>query len=125
IDESGACRLRDSPDREGADRLPPQGDAARDKAMPIVEVHELTKNFPTTEGGEKVAVDGVSFSVEPGQIYGLLGPNGAGKTTTLRMLSGLLTPTSGYARLSGYDVKLQREEAKRCLGYLTASTGLY
>lgn len=92
---------------------------------PIVEVHELTKLFPTTEGGDKRAVDGVSFTVSPGQIYGLLGPNGAGKTTTLRMLSGLLTPTSGYAKLSGFDVRLQREQAKRCLGYLTASTGLY
>ena len=94
-------------------------------ADPIVEVYEITKVFPTTEGGEKRAVDQVSFTVEPGQIYGLLGPNGAGKTTTLRMLSGLLTPTSGYAKLSGFDVHLQREQAKRCLGYLTASTGLY
>lgn len=91
----------------------------------IVEVCNLTKIFPTTEGGDKRAVDDVSFSVEPGRIYGLLGPNGAGKTTTLRMLSGLLTPTSGIARLNGFDVRQQREEAKRCLGYLTASTGLY
>ncbi len=92
---------------------------------PIVDVRELTKIFPTTEGGDKRAVDGVTFSVEAGKIYGLLGPNGAGKTTTLRMLSGLLTPTSGVARLNGFDVREQREEAKRCLGYLTASTGLY
>ncbi len=92
---------------------------------PIVEVCELTKVFPTTEGGEKRAVDNVSFSVEPGRIFGLLGPNGAGKTTTLRMLAGLLTPTSGTARLGGYDVRTQRLEAKRSLGYLTASTGLY
>lgn len=91
----------------------------------MVEVHELVKVFPTTQGDEKRAVDGVSFNVEPGEIFGLLGPNGAGKTTTLRMLSGLLTPTSGWARLNGYDLQTHREEGKRCLGYLTANTGLY
>lgn len=91
----------------------------------MVEVHELMKVFPTTEGGEKYAVNGLSFTVGPGEIYGLLGPNGAGKTTTLRMISGLLSPTAGYVRLNGYDVIAQREQAKRCLGYLTASTGLY
>ncbi len=94
-------------------------------ANPIVEIHKLIKVFPTTEGGEKRAVDDLSFTVEPGQIFGLLGPNGAGKTTTLRMLSGLVTPTSGYALLDGHDPRKQREEAKRTLGYLTASTGLY
>lgn len=92
---------------------------------PIVEVHELRKTFPTTTGEEKHAVDGISFGVEPGQIYGLLGPNGAGKTTTLRMIAGLLTPTGGYVRLEGNDPQTDRESAKRCLGYLTASTGLY
>jgi len=91
----------------------------------MIEVHEFVKVFPTTEGGEKRAVDLVSFKVAPGEIYGLLGPNGAGKTTTLRMLSGLLTPTSGWARLNGHDVQRQREEARRSLGYLTANTGLY
>lgn len=92
---------------------------------PIVEVHELEKVFPTTTGEEKRAVDGVSFDVAPGRIYGLLGPNGAGKTTTLRMIAGLLTPTSGHVRLAGHDPRIEREAAKRCLGYLTASTGLY
>lgn len=91
----------------------------------MVEVHELVKVFPTTEGEEKRAVDGLSFTVAPGEIYGLLGPNGAGKTTSLRMISGLLSPTSGYVRLNGFDVIARREQAKRCLGYLTASTGLY
>jgi ABC-type multidrug transport system ATPase subunit len=91
----------------------------------MIEIHELVKVFPTTQGEEKRAVDGVSFCVRPGEIYGLLGPNGAGKTTTLRMLSGLLTPTSGWARLMGHDVQTQRETAKRSLGYLTANTGLY
>ncbi|HPF40009.1 MAG TPA: ABC transporter ATP-binding protein [Phycisphaerae bacterium] len=92
---------------------------------PIVEVHDLRKIFPTTTGEEKRAVDGVSFEVAPGRIYGLLGPNGAGKTTTLRMIAGLLTPTGGRVRLNGHDPQVDRESAKRSLGYLTASTGLY
>jgi sodium transport system ATP-binding protein len=91
----------------------------------MVEVCELTKVFPTTEGGEKWAVNNLSFRVAPGEIYGLLGPNGAGKTTALRMLSGLITPTSGRVRLNSFDVIADRQAAKACLGYLTASTGLY
>ena len=91
----------------------------------MIEAEALVKVFPTTDGREKRAVDGSCLTVRPGEIYGLLGPNGAGKTTTLRMLAGLLTPSSGHARLCGHDVATQREPAKRCLGYLTASTGLY
>ncbi len=91
----------------------------------MIQASHLLKVFPTTEGGEKRAVDDVSFHVAAGGIYGLLGSNGAGKTTALRMISGLLTPTSGTARLAGYDVATEKEAAKRSLGYLTASTGLY
>jgi ABC-type multidrug transport system ATPase subunit len=91
----------------------------------MVEVEGLTKVFPTTEGGEKRAVDGLDFRVAAGEIYGLLGPNGAGKTTTLRMISGLISPTSGIARINGYEAGRDREGVKRSLGYLTASTGLY
>ncbi|MFO0972082.1 MAG: ABC transporter ATP-binding protein [Phycisphaerae bacterium] len=91
----------------------------------MLEVAGLTKVFPTTAGGEKIAVDQVSFCVPPGQTYGLLGPNGAGKTTTLRMLAGLISPSAGAARIDGHDTRLEREFAKRSLGYLTASTGLY
>ena len=94
-------------------------------AQPLVEVCDLTKVFPTTEGGETWAVNELSFTVEPGGIYGLLGPNGAGKTTALRMISGLLTPTSGAARLNGFDVQTKKEQAKQSLGYLTSGTGLY
>jgi sodium transport system ATP-binding protein len=91
----------------------------------MVVAESLTKAFPTPTGVETVAVDGLSFRVGQGQIYGLLGPNGAGKTTTLRMLSGLMAPTRGTARLAGYDVARQPREVKRVLGFLTASTGLY
>lgn len=91
----------------------------------MVEVERLTKLFPTTTGGEKRAVDGISFRVERGEIYGLLGPNGAGKTTTLRMLGGLIAPSDGVARLNGFDVRERPDDVKRSVGYLTASTGLY
>jgi sodium transport system ATP-binding protein len=93
--------------------------------MDMVVAENLVKTFPNPDGGEKCAVDGLSFSVGEGQIYGLLGPNGAGKTTTLRMLSGLIAPTSGTARLAGFDVASQPHEVKRVLGFLTANTGLY
>jgi len=92
--------------------------------MDMVVAENLVKVFPTTEG-EKRAVDGLNFCVGRGQIYGLLGPNGAGKTTTLRMLSGLMAPTSGTARLSGFDVAANAQDVKRVLGFLTANTGLY
>lgn len=94
-------------------------------AMDIVVADNLVKTFPTTDGREKRAVDGLSFVVGEGRIYGLLGPNGAGKTTTLRLLSGLMTPTSGTATLAGYDVGTKPEQVKRVLGFLTANTGLY
>jgi len=93
--------------------------------MDMVVADNLVKTFPNPDGGEKCAVDGLTFSVGEGQIYGLLGPNGAGKTTTLRMLSGLIVPTSGTARLAGFDVATQPHEVKRVLGFLTANTGLY
>ena len=93
--------------------------------MDMVVVDNLVKVFPTPDGGEKRAVDGLSFRVEKGQIYGLLGPNGAGKTTTLRMLSGLMAPTGGTALLAGYCVTHQLTEVKGVIGFLTANTGLY
>ena len=93
--------------------------------MDMVIADNLVKEFPTPSGPDKRAVDGLSFVLGEGQIYGLLGPNGAGKTTTLRILSGLMTPTSGSARIAGFDVGTQAQEVKRVLGFLTANTGLY
>jgi len=91
----------------------------------MIRIEELTKVFPNPDGTEKTAVDRVSLRVAPGEIYGLLGPNGAGKTTTLRMVSGLLRPTSGRVLIGGIDVTNHTAEVKRQIGYLTANTGLY
>lgn len=93
--------------------------------MDMVVVDNLVKEFPTPDGGEKRAVDQLSFTIGEGRIYGLLGPNGAGKTTTLRMLSGLMAPTSGSIHIAGFDVATQLDGVKRSLGFLTANTGLY
>jgi sodium transport system ATP-binding protein len=93
--------------------------------MDIVVAENLVKMFPRPDGRETRAVDELSFVVHEGEIYGLLGPNGAGKTTTLRMLSGLMAPSGGSARIAGYDVATQPEQVKRVMGYLTANTGLY
>jgi ABC-type multidrug transport system ATPase subunit len=93
--------------------------------MSMVVADNLCKAFPQPDGGEKLAVNGLSFTVERGQIYGLLGPNGAGKTTTLRMLSGLMAPTNGRAVMNGRDVADQPAEVKHDIGFLTANTGLY
>ncbi len=92
---------------------------------PLVQVDDLVKEFPTATGPEKRAVAGLSFHVAAGEIYGLLGPNGAGKTTTLRILSGLIPPTSGRVLINGIDVAEDPSSAKRSIGFLTANTGLY
>jgi sodium transport system ATP-binding protein len=90
----------------------------------MITVHELTKIFET--GSECVrAVDHLSFSVTAGEVYGLLGPNGAGKTTTLRMILGLLQPTSGYAEVGGLRSSDVPDEVKRRVGLVSASAGLY
>ncbi len=89
----------------------------------MIEVTALSKTF---SGDPPVrAVDDVSFSVVPGEIYGLLGPNGAGKTTTLRMLATLLSPDSGQARLAGHDLRANSQGVRRSIGYLSGNTGLY
>ncbi len=86
----------------------------------LIEVDRLTKSFGATK-----AVDGISFEVYAGEIFGFLGPNGAGKTTTIKILTGLLTPTSGRARLGGFDVVRQPLAAKRILGYVPDEPNVY
>ena len=85
-----------------------------------VEAVDLTKRF-----GDFAAVDGVTFAVERGSIFGFLGPNGAGKTTTMRMLLGLLRPTSGRATVLGLDIVRQTGEVKRQIGYMSQRFSLY
>jgi sodium transport system ATP-binding protein len=91
----------------------------------MIEARNLTKTFRDKKRGEIRASDDVSFRVEPGQIYGLLGANGAGKTTTLRLLATLLKPTSGSARVGGFDVVREPEKVRANVGFLAASTALY
>jgi ABC-2 type transport system ATP-binding protein len=79
----------------------------------MIEVSALEKRF-----GDRTALDGITFKVERGEIAGFLGPNGAGKTTTLRILSTFLTPSSGDARVAGFDVVRSPMEVRRRLGYL-------
>jgi ABC-2 type transport system ATP-binding protein len=90
-------------------------------ARPLaVEVHGLTRTF-----GDFTAVDHVSFTVAEGEIFGFLGPNGAGKTTTIKMLTGLLAPSSGDGGVAGFDVRTQSEEIKRSIGYMSQLFSLY
>src|SRR5262245_43188284 len=91
----------------------------------MIDVRDLTKKFPLPGGSELTAVDQVSFSVDAGEVYGLLGPNGAGKTTTLRMLLGLLRPTSGFAAIGGFRSVDFPDEVKRRVGLVAANAGLY
>ena len=87
---------------------------------PAIEVLGLTKKFDGF-----IAVHNVSFEVQRGEIFGFLGPNGAGKTTTIRMLLGLLTPTSGTARVIGYDVVKESEPMRKRIGYMSQKFSLY
>lgn len=87
---------------------------------PIIETEHLTKRF-----GDFAAVDEISFHVERGEIFGFLGANGAGKTTAIKMLIGLLVPTSGSASVAGHDVFTQPEQIKRNIGYMSQKFTLY
>jgi ABC-2 type transport system ATP-binding protein len=88
--------------------------------MSIIEVNDLRRTF-----GDQVAVDGMTFNVEPGEVFGLLGPNGAGKTTTVRLLNGILPPSEGTARVFGFDPATQGEDIRRKTGVLTETPALY
>jgi ABC-2 type transport system ATP-binding protein len=85
-----------------------------------VEVEDLIKTF-----GNFVAVDHIHFQVERGEIFGFLGPNGAGKSTTIRMLCGLLMPTSGKGRVAGFDIMEEPEKVKQVIGYMSQKFSLY
>jgi ABC-2 type transport system ATP-binding protein len=85
-----------------------------------VEVEDLVKTF-----GNFVAVDHIYFQVRKGEIFGFLGPNGAGKSTTIRMLCGLLMPTSGKGKIAGFDIKEEPEKIKQVIGYMSQKFSLY
>jgi ABC-2 type transport system ATP-binding protein len=85
-----------------------------------IEVKNLTKKF-----GNFTAVDHISFGVKKGEIYGFLGPNGAGKSTTIRMLCGIVRPTSGIGIVGGYQIDTQPEEIKKIIGYMSQKFTLY
>ena len=91
-----------------------------DNVPPAIQVRELTRRF-----GQFVAVDRVSFDVSRGEVFGFLGSNGAGKSTTIRMLCGLLRPTSGSATVGGVDVMRDPEDVKRRIGYMSQRFSLY
>ena len=91
----------------------------------MIEARQLTKVFRDKKRGQIRAVDDVSFRCEPGQIFGLLGVNGAGKTTCLRLLGTILQPTSGTARVGGFDVAAEPERVRANIGFLSTATALY
>jgi sodium transport system ATP-binding protein len=91
----------------------------------MIRVRNVTKIYSGIGCGQAVALAGVSFQADPGQIYGLLGPNGAGKTTALRILSTLLRPTAGSVSVSGYDVVTQSSQVRRQIGFVSANTAVY
>jgi sodium transport system ATP-binding protein len=91
----------------------------------MIEARSLSKRFQDKKRGEIRAVDNVSFTCEPGKIYGLLGANGAGKTTTLRMLATILEPTDGTAIVNGFDVVEHPEKVRANVGFLSTATALY
>jgi len=88
--------------------------------MKVIEVENLTKTF-----GSFTAVDHITFDVEQGEIFGFLGANGAGKTTAMRMLCGLLIPTSGKGKVAGFDIYKETEKIKQNIGYMSQKFSLY
>ena len=100
----------------------------------MIQVQNLHKTFTLSKQQRKelntdlktaIAVKDLSFTCLPGRIFSLLGPNGAGKTTTLRMIATLISPTSGNIQINGIDAIKEPQEARKQIGFLTGSTGLY
>src|SRR5947207_12630709 len=111
---SSRCRARKKQPRLPENMLP------KDNHGPAVCIEKLVKRF-----GDFVAVDDVSIEVARGEIFGFLGPNGAGKSTTIRVMCGLLAPTSGRATVGGYDVATQSELVRENIGYMSQKFSLY
>ncbi|HEY3364810.1 MAG TPA: ABC transporter ATP-binding protein [Symbiobacteriaceae bacterium] len=88
----------------------------------MIEINAVSKSY---SGGKKKAVDNLSLTVKPGEIFGFLGPNGAGKTTTIKMLVGLLRPDSGSIRINGYDISARPLEAKRQIAFVPDTPEVY
>src|SRR5437868_13354444 len=86
----------------------------------MIELHEVTKAF-----GTKVAVNKLSLRIEPGELFAFLGPNGAGKTTTIKLMCGLLFPTSGKIEIGGYDIQRQGDQARQLLSFVPDQPYLY
>src|SRR5687767_9347379 len=97
-----------------------RAESRRDEQENMVEVKELTKYY-----GDYAAIEGVTFSVNKGEILGFLGPNAAGKTTTMRVITGFMPPTSGTATVAGLDIVKDSVEARKKLGYLPENVPLY
>jgi sodium transport system ATP-binding protein len=91
----------------------------------VIVTSNLTKIFQDKKRGVIRAVDSVNIECKPGRVYGLLGLNGAGKTTLMRILSTILKPTSGSAKVAGYDIVTEAEKVKEKIGFLSSDTGLY
>ena len=91
----------------------------------MIVVEQLSKQFADLRRGPVTALDSVSFTVEPGEIFGLLGPNGAGKTTCLRILSTVLRPTGGRAEVAGFNVVDSPEAVRSHIGFMSGNTGIY
>ena len=97
-----------------------EGFIKKEEKMNAIETKDLTRTF-----GPRTAVEKLTLEIPAGKVFGFLGPNGAGKTTTVRMLSALISPSSGTARVAGYQVGVENEAIRRSVGILTETPGLY
>ena len=91
----------------------------------MIHVRHLEKTYSDLQKGDFTALGGISFDAMPGQIYGILGPNGAGKTTALRILSTVLKPTSGVAKINGFDVVANPAKVRHQIGFVSTNTAIY
>jgi sodium transport system ATP-binding protein len=116
---------RKSRSSDGQFEFPSPGAHARYFLAQVIIARGLTKMFKDKKRGQIRAVNDVSFTCNPGEIYGLLGVNGAGKTTTLRLLATMLKPTSGSAEIAGHDIVAAPEAVRAKIGFLSTATALY